>query len=265
MTRPEVKASDQSWSLAGRTALVTGAGRGVGRATALLLHQRGAAVAAIDTDADLLEALSGEVHSAAVSVHQLDVANDLEVRAVVDSVIEEHGGLDIVVNNAGISAFAADIESATDSVWERTLAVNLGGIRNVSRAAIPHLREAGGGVIVNVSSVHAIATATGVAPYAASKGASLALTRSMAIDLAGSGVRVVGIMPGAIDTPMLLEYADRQNSSLEELGFVSDPNAIGRLIDPKEVAEVIAFVSSPAASALTGTSIAVDFGLLARL
>jgi NAD(P)-dependent dehydrogenase (short-subunit alcohol dehydrogenase family) len=249
----------------GKVAFVTGAGRGIGRATAVILAERGASIAAVGrTRSDLL-ALQQQLGADRCSIHVADVGNVDDVAAAVAAAIGEHGGIDLVVNNAGTSAFEANIATVSDDDWDRTIATNLSSVRNVSRAAIPSLKARGGGVIVNVSSVHAFATADGVAPYAASKGAVVALTRAMALDLADFKIRVVCVLPGATDTPMLAEYAEKKGSSLEDLGFPPGASAIGHVMPPEDSAEVICFVCAPAAAGITGSSIAVDAGLLARL
>ena len=128
---------------------------------------------------------------------------------------------------------------------------------------VPLLSTGTNPVVVNISSVHAVATSEGVGPYAASKGAVLALTRSMALDLAAFGIRVVAVLPGAIDTPMLEAHAAREGKSLGALGFSVDPRVPGRVLQADEVAEVVAFLASDAASGMTGSAVTVDGGLLA--
>jgi len=238
--------------LTGRVAVVTGASRGIGRATAELLRSRGATVYGVSLSA-------GDAPDAI----QCDVASAADCQRVAEVVSREHDVVHILVNNAGISAFDLGIEQATEEDWDRTMGVNAKSIFLLSKALMPALKRAGGACIVNVSSVHAVATAAGVAPYAASKGASAALTRSMAIDLAQHRIRVVAVLPGATATDMLDEYAQKSGGSLKELGFSLSDNEISRVVSAREVAEAIVFAASPAASGITGSTITVDGGLLA--
>ncbi len=249
-----------------RVALVTGATRGIGRQVVRLLVDRGYRVAAFGRVPDRLRDLATEYRDTEVlSTHLADVTDREAVRREVDRAHNIHGRLDAVVNNAGIAGFDAPIDRVTPEVWANTLAVNLDSIYHVSQAAIPFLQAGELPIIVNVSSVHALATAANVAPYAASKGASASLSRAMALDLEHYGIRVVAVLPGATDTEMLAEYEERQGQSLHDMGFSAQPNAIGRIMRAEEVAEVIAFLVSPQASALNGCVIPVDAGLTSRL
>jgi NAD(P)-dependent dehydrogenase (short-subunit alcohol dehydrogenase family) len=140
---------------------------------------------------------------------------------------------------------------------------NLKSVFLLSRAAVPALRAAGRGCIVNVSSLHALMTAEGVVPYAAAKGGVLSMTRALAIDLAPDRIRVVAVLPGAVDTPMLAQQVELTGRSFEELGFARDESVLGRVGRPEEVAEVIVFAASRAASFVTGSAITADGGLSA--
>jgi NAD(P)-dependent dehydrogenase (short-subunit alcohol dehydrogenase family) len=248
-----------------KTVVVTGAGGGIGRATVRLVLERGGRVAALDRTRADLDELCAAAPGGTLSVHEADVGDPKAVERAVNEAAAIHGGIDVVVNNAGVAAFDAPIDEVSDAVWEHAFAVNLESIRHVSQQSLPYLKERGGGAIVNVASVHGVATAAGVAPYAASKGAAVSLTRAMAMDLARFGIRVVAVLPGATDTRMLQEYAQRQGQSLAALGFASDAHVIGHVLRPEEVAEAVVFLGSDAASGMTGASVVVDAGLLARL
>lgn len=248
-----------------KVAIVTGAARGIGRATAERLAREGAAVVLGDVDGDAVaataEQLSGE--GLTVSALRCDVAAAADCTALVEAAVGRHGRLDALVNNASLGAFAMTVESTGEETWDRIVAVNLKGVYLMSHEAIPRLRASGGGTIVNVASIHAHASSTGAAPYAAAKGGVLALTRQMALDVAVDRIRVVAVAPGATDTPMLHSHAERAGTTLQALGFSSDPTAIGRIADPAEQAAVIAFLCSSDASFITGTSILADGGALA--
>jgi NAD(P)-dependent dehydrogenase (short-subunit alcohol dehydrogenase family) len=248
-----------------KVAVVTGAARGIGRATAERLAREGAAVVLGDIDGDAAQTAAAQLAGEGLKTSALrcDVAVAADCAALVEAAVERHGRLDALVNNASLGAFAMTVETTTEETWDRIVAVNLKGVYLMSREAIPRLRAAGGGTIVNVASIHAHASSTGAAPYAAAKGGVLALTRQMALDVAADRIRVVAVAPGATDTPMLHSHAERSGTSLEQLGFSSDPTAIGRIADPSEQAAVIAFLCSADASFITGTSILADGGVLA--
>jgi NAD(P)-dependent dehydrogenase (short-subunit alcohol dehydrogenase family) len=256
---------------AGRVALVTGGSSGIGRAVSELLAARGASVAVCSVDAIEAAAVAGSIagrggRAAAVPA---DVSDPRSVAAAVQSTVDTFGSLDILVTCAGIQAYGtvADTDVRT---WDEVFAVNVKGVFLAARAALPHLRRSDEGAIVIVSSVQALATQTGVAAYAASKGALNALTRSMAIDEAGHGVRVNAVCPGSVDTPMLRRSA-RQFSDGSPEGAdrtVADwgrSHPLGRVAQPREVAEVVSFLAGPRASFMTGEEVRVDGGLLAGL
>jgi NAD(P)-dependent dehydrogenase (short-subunit alcohol dehydrogenase family) len=255
----------KSHALTGRVAIVSGAGRGIGAATGALLARRGASVVLADVDGENAESQARELveHGAAAVATAADVTDAGACEAIVELALGAFGRLDILINNAGVGAFGATPEATTDAEWKRVLSIDLESVFLLTRAAIPALRAAGGGCIVNVASVHALMTAGGVAPYAAAKGGVLSMTRALAIDLAPDRIRVVAVLPGAVDTPMLAEYAQRSGASLEALGFSHDGTKLGRVGRPEEVAEVIVFAASPAASFVNGSAILADGGLLA--
>ena len=253
--------------LDGKVALVTGVAAGIGRAILEVFAAEGARV----MGADVRQA---EGEAAAVAAREgggeaafliADVSQRDQAERLVAETVARFGGLDVVVNNAGIGVFHKTVESTAEDEWDRTLAINLKSVYLVSHAAVPHLRARGGGSIVNVSSVHAFATTEGVAAYAASKGGVLALSRQMALDLAKDGIRVNALIPGAVDTAMLRQHAELEGKSYEELGFTFDAGAIGRVGKPEELAKAALFLASDDASFVTGAPLIADGGLLARL
>jgi NAD(P)-dependent dehydrogenase (short-subunit alcohol dehydrogenase family) len=253
----------------GKVALVTGAGRGIGRAAAGRLARGGAAVVLADRDAAAVSDAAGELQAAGLDARaeQADVSDGASVRALFERVAEASGGLDVLVNSAGIQRYG-DVVETTEELWAEVLAVNVTSAFLTSRAAITLMRGRGGGAIVNVSSTQARAAQAGVAAYVASKGALNALTRAMAIDHAPDGIRVNSVCPASIDTPMLRWAAGHLANgrpSGELLAEWGASHPLGRVGTAEEVAELIAFLAGPNASFITGGDYAVDGGLLAAL
>jgi NAD(P)-dependent dehydrogenase (short-subunit alcohol dehydrogenase family) len=251
---------------AGSSVIVTGAGRGIGAATALRLAEQGIRVVACDLDSEGLsrtradiEKLGGQCASIIADVTRLE-----DCQKVADLGRESAHPLRGLVNNAAVGAFHMDVESTSLDDWNRIIATNLTSVFLMSKVSVPIIRASGGGAIINVSSIHAFATSPGVAPYAAAKGGVLTLTRTMALDLAKDNIRVVALVPGAVDTPMLRSHAEREGKSLEELGFPSSPNAIARIASPEELAGTISFLLSQDATFITGSALVADGGILAK-
>lgn len=247
-------------------ALVTGAASGIGRASAIRLAAGGDAVLLADRDERGLAAAADEIAAAGgvADVAVLDVASsDACARAVAAAA--RLGRLRALVNVAGMTAAPDGVETISDEQLERVLAVNVGAIFRLGRHAIPLMRAGGDGVIVSTGSVHAFATMTDNAAYAASKGAIGALTRQMALDLAPDRIRAVAVAPGSVDTPMTRDELARRGLSAQDAGFTTEPGAIGRVVAADEIAAVIAWVASDDAAVINGTTVVADAGLLARL
>jgi NAD(P)-dependent dehydrogenase (short-subunit alcohol dehydrogenase family) len=252
-------------------ALVTGGSSGIGRAVAELLAGQGASVAVCSVDAAEAGAVADAMTSRGLSAVSApaDVRDPGSVGAAVQTAVDTFGSLDTLVTCAGIQAYgtAADTDEQT---WDEVFAVNVKGVFLAARAALPHLRRSARGAIVIVSSVQALATQAGVAAYAASKGALNALTRSMAIDEAGYGVRVNAVCPGSVDTPMLrrsaMLFSDGSTDGvLQTMHGWGRSHPLGRVAQASEVAEVVSFLASPRSSFVTGEDVRVDGGLLAGL
>ena len=191
-----------------------------------------------------------------------DVSDSAAVSAAIDSVLARFGRIDVLVNNAAIIDVHA-VDDVPEEVWDRVFAVNVKSVYLLSRAVIPHLREAGGGSIVNIASVHALATVPRAAAYAASKGAVLALTRQMALDYYDDGIRVNAVVVGGVDTEMSAEHG--AGLSRDGVRTASWQGAIGRTAHPREIAAAVRFLASDEASFVTGSPFLVDGGMLARL
>jgi NAD(P)-dependent dehydrogenase (short-subunit alcohol dehydrogenase family) len=253
----------------GKAAIVAGGARGIGRAAARKLATEGASVVICSDREDQVEEAVAELREEGLEVSGLraDVTSSAEMKGLVDFATETYGGVDILVNSAGVQRYGTVVETE-EEVWDEVLSVNLKGIYLASRHAIPKMRVRGGGAIVNLSSVQAFASQTGVAAYTASKGGINALTRAMALDHAQENIRVNAVCPASVDTPMLRWSADlfRGEKSVEEtLEDWGGMHPVGRVARPEEVAEVIAFLASEKASFVTGGEYKVDGGMLAAL
>ena len=246
----------------GKTALVTGGAMGIGGAVAELLAARGANVAILDRSTEAAEkqaALIAGRGGAAINI-PVDVSRDGEVASAVARVAETFGGIDIVSNNAGIQRYGT-VETTSEAEWDEVMNVNLKSVYLVCHHAIAHLRKTRG-AIVNMASVQSFATQQAVAAYTTSKHALIGLTRSMALDFAGYGVRVNAVAPGSVDTPML-NWAIGLDPDPEALmRTVHGMHPLGRIASPAEIAEAVAFLASPRASFVTGATLVVDGGLL---
>ncbi len=246
-------------TLQGKAVLVTGGATGIGRATVLHLAEHGARVFAIGLDAAEASGLP-----AGARFQEVDVRRDDQVRAAVAEAQAAFGRLDGVVNAAGVYHQGKRLEELSDAEWDATLDVNLGGIFRVCRAALPVLRRSGGGSVVNIASVHAVATVPGVPAYAASKGGVLALSRQLALDYAQDGIRVNALLVGSVDTRITRSVVEAAGGP-EALGLSYDRRTIARIAQADEIAAAIAFLISDAASFITGSGMTVDGGMTALL
>lgn len=249
--------------LAGRAALVTGAASGIGRATALAFAREGARVLVADRDAAGSEAAAKAIAEAGGEARALctDVTREAEVAACVAAAVEAFGRLDCAVNNAGITGSGGAIPDLALEAWNQVLAVNLTGVFLCLKHEIRVMREQGGGAIVNVASGAGLIGVPGLPHYCASKHGVLGLTKTAALENARSGVRVNAICPGSTDTP-LLRNAMAADSNLEKMVLSTIPT--GRLGRPEEIAEAAVWLCSERASWVTGESMLVDGGSVAR-
>lgn len=256
---------------AGRVALITGGATGIGQATARRLAEDGIAVTVSSNEPETTRTTAQEInHSGGQALaFPADVTRADEMNAAVEATVKRFGHLDILVTSAGIQRYGTATDT-TEDVWDEVFDVNVKGAFLAARAALPHLRECDHAAIVMVSSVQAHVAQARVVAYSASKGALNALVRAIAVDEAAHGVRVNAVCPGSVDTPMLRQsasmFSDGSPGAVDRLMATwGRSHPLGRVATPDEVADVIAFLTSPRAGFVTGEDIRVDGGLLATL
>jgi NAD(P)-dependent dehydrogenase (short-subunit alcohol dehydrogenase family) len=247
-----------------RIAVVTGAGSGIGRASALLFAREGAFVALVDRDQAGMQETLEAIRSinGQGSVHRGDVGDGDFAKATVEEVISRHGRLDVLMTAAGWSC-GGTVVTTDPSDWDAVFRTHVGGTWLWARAAIPQMQRQGKGSIVTIASQLAIAGGKGNSAYIAAKGAVISLTKTMAVDFATDGIRVNAIAPGAIDTPMLKRSFARHADSEAVRETSRNRHAMKRFGQAEEVAEAALYLASDASSFTTGTVMAVDGGWLA--
>jgi len=250
-----------SRSVAGSTVLITGAASGMGRATAEVFAAEGAHVALTDIAAESVREVADDLVHRGLSAEAwtLDVADPVAIQAVVAAAAARFGGLDMVVNNAGISAFAPIDSEGYERVWSHAFDILITAQQRIVRAALPHLRKSAAPRIVNIASTEALGATARDSAYAASKAGVLGLTRALAVELGPEGITVNCICPGPILTGMTeaIPQADKET-------FARRRTALRRYGRPEEVAQMTLSLCLPAASYITGATIPVDGGLMAR-
>jgi NAD(P)-dependent dehydrogenase (short-subunit alcohol dehydrogenase family) len=244
----------------GKVVAITGGAGGIGGASVRRFLEEGAKVAFCDSDAQKGSALAQELGTEDAFYTQTDVSNESETAAFIAQTVARYGKLDALVNNAGIRNYE-DVTQASEESWDRILGINLKGYAFCAKAAIPAMRDSGGGMIVNIASVRSIVAGEKCVQYDTTKAAILGLTRSMARDHAKDNVRVMAVGPG----PIFSDFHEGRAASLGQTNdeyktiFGSD-TMLNRPGTPVEVANVILFLASDEASFMTGTCVFVDGG-----
>lgn len=248
--------------LENRRALVTGAGGGIGAAIAERLAAEGARVLVVDVDGAAAEATAQRIGGGAAAF-AADVSSDEEVAAAVAAATETFGGLDIVVNNAGVGVPGTVVDTDMDA-YERVMAINVRGTFLGMRHGVPALRASGGGAIVNLSSIAALVGLPGRAAYTAAKGAIDALTRAAAIDHLAEGIRINAVAPGTVETPWIDRIVGQTEDPAAEKQRMRERQPHGRFVQPEEIAAMVAFLASDEAASIVGATMVVDGGMTAR-
>lgn len=248
--------------VAGKVCIVTGAGSGIGRATALRLAEEGAFVTCVDVNADAVRETAGVIGEAAVAV-AADVSDDAQVRSYTDDTVDRWGRLDVAFNNAGVN-LPTVFHEAPDELIDKTIAVNLKGVIHGCRAAIPHMLRQGGGSIINTGSVNSLVSEPFLSIYAATKGAILMLSRSIALDYAKQGIRCNCLCPGWVDTPVNYAHAEMLGGLEQVYATIDSFQPIGRPGEPREIANVVLFLASDESSFMTGSAVVADGAMTAQ-
>ncbi len=246
---------------AGKVAIATGGASGMGAATARELSRCGATVVIVDRDGAGAQSVADG--GGAAAIHVGDVSQSNFCNEVVEAVIARFGGIDVLINAAGVIK-RTDVIHTSDEAWRQIFGVNVDGIFFMCRAVLPHMVAQRSGVVINFGSIWGDIGAAGVAAYCATKGAVHNLTRAMALDHARDGIRILAVCPGEVDTPMLASErsAPPTRAFLDDLADRTIP--LGRLAQPEEIAQVVAFLASPGASYMTGSMVTVDGAYTAR-
>lgn len=257
--------------------MVTGGGAGIGEATALAFAREGVSVAVVDLDATSGQAVAEEINRWSGTAQgksipepgraifiRANVARAEDVQRMVAEAMAAFGRIDILHNNAGIPG-GGTVVTTDEETWDRVLSVNLKSVYLVSKYVIPHMIANGGGAIINTASVQAQVASANSAAYVASKGGIVALTREMALDFAAANIRVNAVLPGSINTPTLRAVAQEQANPTTAMTEWGAGHPVGRLGLPEEVARVVLFLASDAASFITGAPYLVDGGVAAKL
>ena len=249
--------------LEGKRTIVTGAGSGIGRAIALRLASEGARIVLADVDEAAAEGVAAEIDAQKTLVQKSDVTKTSDVETLVGLAVSEWGGLDVMVNNAGVGV-AGTAVTTTEEEYERVMDVCVRGTFLGMKHAIPAMAESGGGSVINMSSVAALVGLVDRAVYSAAKGAILAMTRASAIDHVGDGVRVNCVAPGTVDTPWVARITSGYDDPEEARANMQARQPHGRFVTPEEIAAMAAYLAADESASVIGACMIVDGGVTAR-
>lgn len=252
--------------LTGKVAIITGGAVGLGRASALRMAQEGAAVAILDLAEPAGTALAAEIVAAGgdAAFWPCNVASEAQVARVIDAVVARFGRLDVLVNNAGVSGVNKPTHEVTEAEWDWVQAINVKGVFFCTKHAIPHLKQAGGGSIINLSSIYGLVGGADVPPYHASKGAVRLMSKTDALIYAPDRIRVNSIHPGFIMTPMVEHFLDDSGAADEARVAVDALHPLGHIGEPDDIAWGVVYLASDEAKFVTGSELVIDGGYTAR-
>jgi len=252
--------------LTGKVAVITGAALGLGRATAIRMAEEGAAVAVLDVLEAEGQALAAELIGRGFKARywHCDVTKEAEVARVIDQVASSFGSLSVLVNNAGISGANKPTHELSEEEWDHVQAVNVKGVFFCTKHAIPHLKAAGGGSIINLSSIYGLIGAGDVPPYHASKGAVRLMSKNDALIYAPDKIRVNSIHPGFIWTPMVEHFTEESPDAAEARHQVDLLHPLGHIGEPDDIAWGAVYLASDEAKFVTGSELVIDGGYTAR-
>lgn len=249
-----------------KTVIITGGGTGIGRETALLFAEEGAKVLIAGRRMDKLREVQQESRKFGPEIDYLvsDISDENRCKSIVEYAIEKYGHIDILFNNAGI-LLPGSTHEISSLEWDKTFNVNVKGLWLMSKYVLPHLMEQRSGSIINSSSVIGLKGFTGVAAYAASKGAVAQLTRCMALEYADKGIRVNAICPGFVDTPLVTEgYMSRAQDKEDAMTYLSSLHPLGRIATAREIAHAVLFLCDESSGFITGHLLPIDGGWNAK-
>ncbi len=249
-----------------KVAVITGAALGIGRATAIRMAEEGAAVAVLDVIDDKGEALAGEINGKGGKARfwRCDVSSEAEVARVMTEVATHFGRIDVLMNNAGISGASKPTHEITEAEWDLVQAINVKGVFFCTKHAIPHLKLAGGGSIINLSSIYGLVGAADAPPYHASKGAVRLMSKTDAMIYAPDRIRVNSIHPGFIWTPMVSHFLEDQPDVDEARQAVASLHPLGHMGEPDDIAWGAVYLASDEARFITGSELVIDGGYTAH-
>jgi NAD(P)-dependent dehydrogenase (short-subunit alcohol dehydrogenase family) len=250
----------------GKVAIVTGAASGIGRATAIMLAKEGATVAVTDISIQQGKEVTSEIEKSNGEARywNMDVSNEMQVKTVFNDIAKTFGKINVLINNAGFQGSGQPTDKETEVGWDALMAVNVKGVFFCTKHAIPYMRRAGGGSIINISSIYGLVGAPDMPAYHASKGAVRLMAKTDAMLYAGDNIRVNSVHPGIIRTPLEMRPAEASGDFEGTLKYLASLHPIGRIGEPDDVAYGILYLASDESSFVTGSELVIDGGYTAH-